>query len=65
MKYVGFNCVQKLLANELLTQKIHNVESIKHKTNIHKYFTLDPKTGTTIMIFHYIPFNVTIHIYTC
>ena len=32
---------------------------------MHKDFPLDPKTGTTRLIFHYIPLNVTIHIYTC
>ena len=32
---------------------------------MHKNFPLDPKTRTTSLTFHYIPFNVTIHIYTC
>ena len=32
---------------------------------MHKDFPLDPKIGTTSLIFHYVPFNVTIHIYTC
>ena len=62
---VGFNPVQKLLTYELKKQKINNGESITHKTNIHRDFPLDPKTGTTRVIFHYVPFNVTIHIYAC
>jgi len=32
---------------------------------MHRDFPLDPKTETTSLIFHYIPINVTIHIYTC
>ena len=32
---------------------------------MHRDFFLDPKTRTTSLIFHYVPFNVTIHIYTC
>ena len=62
---VGFNLVHKLLANEFLKQKNKQWREHKHKTHIHIDFTLDPKTGTTGLIFHYIPFNVTIHIYTC
>ena len=38
--------------------------AIKTK-QIHRDFPLDPKTGTTILTFHYVPFNVTIHVYTC
>ena len=34
-------------------------------TENHRVFSLDPKTGTTNLIFHYVPFNVTIHNYTC
>jgi len=63
--YVGFNPVQKLPAYEFLNKENKQCESITHKTHIHRDFPLDPKTGTTSLIFHYVPFNVTIHIYTC
>ena len=62
---VGFNPVQKLPAYEFLNKENKQCESITHKTHMHRDFSLDPKTGTTSLIFHYIPFNVTIHIYTC
>ena len=60
-KSVGFNPVKKLFANEFLKIENKNNKSIKHKTNIHRDFPLDPKTRTTSLIFHYIPFNVTTH----
>ena len=47
------------------SQEKEKCESITHKKHIHMDFPLDPKTGTTSLIFLYIPFNVTIHIYTC
>ena len=62
---VGFNPVQKLPAYEFLNKESKKCESITHKTHMHRDFPLDPKTGTTSLIFHYVPFNVTIHIYTC
>ena len=62
---VGFNPVQKLPAYELLNKENKQCESITHKTHMHRDFLLYPKTGTTSLIFHYFPFNVTIHIYTC
>ena len=62
---VGFNPVQKLPAYEFLNKENKQCESITHKTHMHRDFPLDPKTGTTSLIFHYVPFNVTIHIYTC
>lgn len=37
----------------------------RKKKQIHKYFPLDTKTETTILIFHYVLFNVTTHIYAC
>lgn len=61
--HVGFNPTHKLSKNGLLKQKININERIKHKTNIHKDFPLDPKNVTTSLIFHSIPFNVTTHIY--
>ena len=63
--HVGFNPVQKLPAYEFLNKENKQCESITHKTHMHRDFSLDPKTGTTSLIFHYFPFNVTIHIYTC
>jgi len=65
MLFVGFNPIWKLPTNEFLKAENKNGESIKHKTYIHRDFLFDPKTGTTRLIFHYTPFNVTIHIYTC
>ena len=62
---VGFNPVQKLPAYEFLNKENKQCESITHKTHMHRDFSLDPKIGTTSLIFHYVPFNVTIHIYTC
>ena len=62
---VGFNPVQKLPAYEFLNKENKQCKSITHKTHMHRYFSLDPKTGTTSLIFHYVPFNVTICIYTC
>ena len=62
---VGFNPVQKLPAYEFLNKENKQCESITHKTHMHRDFPLDPKTRTTSLIFHYIPFNVTTHIYTC
>ena len=62
---VGFNPVQKLLADKFLNKENKECESITHKIHMHRYFPLDPETGTTSLIFHYVPFNVTIHIYTC
>ena len=65
---VGFNPVQKLPAYEFLNKENKQCESITHKTHkthMHRDFPLDPKTRTTSLIFHYVPFNVTIHIYTC
>jgi len=59
---VGFNPIHKLPAKEFLKQKLYNLENMKQ---IHRDFPLDLKTGTTRLIFHYVPFNVTIHIYTC
>jgi len=64
-QYVGFNIVQKLPTYKFLNKENKQCESITHKTHTHKDFPLDPKTGTTSLIFHYVPFNVTIHIYTC
>jgi len=63
-KSVGFNPVQKLPAYEFLNKENKQCESITHKTHMHRDFPLDPGTGTTSLIFHYIPFNVRIHIYT-
>ena len=62
---VGFNPVQKLPAYEFLNKENNQCESITHKTHIHRDFPLDPKIGTISLIFHYVPFNVTIHINTC
>ena len=62
---IGFNPVQKLPVYEFLNKENKQWESITHKTHMHRDFPLDPKTRTTRLIFHYIPFNVTIHIYTC
>ena len=62
---VGFNPVHKLPAYEFLNKENKKCESITHKTHMHRDFPLDPKTETTILIFHYVPFNVKIHIYTC
>jgi len=62
---VGFKPVQKLPAYEFLNKENKQCESRTHKTHMHRYFPLDPKTDTTSLIFHYVPFNVTIHIYTC
>ena len=59
---VGFNPVQKLHANEFL--KYRKYTMARNTKQIHKDFPLDPKNMTTRLIFHYIPFNVTIHIYT-
>ena len=64
-KAVGFNPVQELPAYEFLNKENKQCESITYKTHMHRDFPLDPKTGTTSLIFHYVPFNVTIHIYTC
>jgi len=50
---VGFNPVQKLLASEFLNKENKQCESITHKTHMHRDFSLDPKTGTTSLIFHY------------
>jgi len=58
---LGFKIVQKSPANKFLKQE--NTQWLEHKKNIHGYFPLDPKIGTTRLIFNYIPFNVTIHIY--
>ena len=62
---IGFNPVQKLPAYEFQNTKNKQCESITHKTHIHRGFPLEPKTRTTNLIFHYVPFNVIIHIYTC
>jgi len=62
---IGFNPVQKLPAYKFLNKENKQCERITHKTHMHRDFPLDPKTETTSLIFHYVPFNVTIHIYTC
>lgn len=49
--YVGFNPVQKLLAYELLNKENKQCKSKTHKTHMHRDFPLDPKTGTTSLIF--------------
>ena len=50
---------------ELEYEENKQCESITHKAHMHRDFPLDPKTGTTSLIFHYVSFNVTIHIYIC
>ena len=50
---------------EIRSQKMENKQwkEHKHKTHVRIYFPLDHKIGTNRLIFHYIPFNVTIYIY--
>ena len=61
---IGFNPIQKLSTNESLKQKINNSERIKHKTDKHKDFPLDPKLGRPTWFF-IIFLLVLQHIYTC
>ena len=48
---VGFNPVQKLPTYEFLNKENKQCESKTHKTHMHRDFPLDPKTGTTSLIF--------------
>jgi len=62
-KIVGVNHVHKLPTNEFLKNIKYTIA--RNEKQIDIYFPLDPRTETTRSIFHYIPFNVTIHIYKC